>query len=190
MQVKTNARKHRIPFYSLALSLVAALALGATPALADSHEGKATPAEKAFDTLQRIEVNALDIREQAARLQTFVRFPGQYSWEVHADQLTRIKTESDDIGKLMTSFEKMREKATERQNQAFTESYVHSGKLADAASKAIKLLNQNKVRMDAPPPEYVDAINMVYNQADSIIADIEQAETWWELQEEKMEASE
>lgn len=179
MRDKANAR-NRIYHLFTALLLTASLALVATPAVADHHKS----AEKAFDTLQRIEVNALDIREQAGRLQTFVRFPGQYSWEVHADQLNRIRSESDDIGDLMKSFEKMRKQATQRQNQAFTEAYVHAGKLADAAEKATRLLSQNKVRMDAPPPEYVSAIETIYRKADAIIAELEQAETWWELKED------
>lgn len=186
MQVKTNARTPSLSKLSLALLLIAPLALVATPAVADHHGGGA---EKAFDTLQRVEVNALDIREKAARLRTFVRFPGQYSWEIHADQLAHIKTESEDIGDLMTSFKKMREQATHRQNQAFVEALVHAEKLADAGTKAIALLNQNKVRMDAPPPAYIDAIDQIYNQADAIVADLEQAETWWELKEDLTSSS-
>lgn len=179
--MQRKARTHRLSKLSLALLLIAPLVLAVTPAVADHHGGGA---EKAFDTLQRIEVNALDIREQAGRLQTFVRFPGQYSWEIHADQLNRIKAESDDIATLMASFDKMRDQATYRQNQAFTEAYIHAEKLAEAGSKAITLLNKNKVRMDAPPPAYVDAVEAIYNQADAIVADLEQAETWWEIRED------
>jgi len=149
-----------------------------TPALWATHQ-----TEEAASVLQRIEANAIDIRNHAARLQTFARQPQMVSWETHAFEISRIRHATNDMAELLGDFKDLKPYATKRQNKAFNVLVSKAEILSDNAEKAIKIVNQEKEKLVVPHPEYEKAVSALYDDADNIVAAVGLAESWDEVRE-------
>lgn len=170
--------KQRLITYSaVALAMVLL-----TPALWATHK-----TEEAGSVLQRIEANALDIRTHAARLQTFARQPQMVSWETHAFEFSRIRQATNDMAELLGEFKELKPYATERQNKAFNVLMPKAEKLSDNAEKAIKIVNQQKQKLEVGHPDYEEAVSALYDGADNIVAAVGLAESWDEVREAREE---
>lgn len=140
--------------------------------------------EKASVLLQKIESNALAVRDHAGRLQSYTRFPSRHSWEIHAVELERMKAAVDDIGEFASEFKTIKGQATKQQNKAFNALLPESVKLADTVEKALNMVNEEKTRIDdAPYPAYSKTVAKIYDLADHIVAAVGFAESWDEVQE-------
>jgi hypothetical protein len=157
---------------------VVAVALLLSPILkADSHDGF----EKASVLLERVETNAIDVRHDAARLKTFMRFPGQHSWQIHAAELGQIRERVNEIGELMSDFKSIRGQASDRQNKAFNAAVIKSAELADVTESAIRMVNQDKQKVEMAYPDYESKVTKIYDLADHVVAAIGFAESWDEV---------
>ena len=170
--------KQRImTFSSIALAMMLL-----TPALWAAHK-----TEEAASVLQRIEANALDIRSHAGRLQTFARQPQMVSWETHAFEISRIRHATNDMAELLGEFKDLKPHATERQNKAFNVLVPKAEKLSDNAEKAIKIVNQEKQKLEVGHPDYEKTVSALYDGADNIVAAVGLAESWDEVREARKE---
>ncbi len=145
--------------------------------------------EQASLLLQRVEVNALDARDHAARLKSYMRFPTLYSWQTHVFELGRVRDATNDIAEAMGEYKDLKPYATPRQNKAFNYAVLEAEKLSDVVSKAIRIANEDKTKLEVAHPEYEKAIAEIYDRADRVAAAIGFAESWEEVQEARKEFS-
>ena len=169
-----------------------AMALAAPPLQADRHNETTTDfhkAAKVSNLMARVESNALDIREQAARLRSYNRTPQLYSWELHADELNRISGELDRMADLVAELKPLKPNMTFRQNAAFNQIVSLSASVSDATKQAIQTVNTEKEKLAVAHPEYEKSVNTIYDEADRIVAHADNVEAWAEFIEELQESS-
>lgn len=163
------------------ISMLLTLALAAvmfTPSLEAGSSAK-----DASILLQRIEANAFDVREHAARLKTYNRFPGQHSWQIHTFELQRIKERMSDIAKLVGEFKHIKDDASERQNKAYNYVVPESVKVSELTEKALRIADNQEEKLEVAHPDYAKTIDQIYDRADQIVAAIGLAESWQEVKE-------
>ncbi|MBI1355614.1 MAG: hypothetical protein GC160_14850 [Acidobacteria bacterium] len=139
--------------------------------------------QKAGSKLQQIEAAATDIRAHAAKLKTAAFQPSMFSPEWHSYQLNAMAAESQEMGKYMKQFEALRADATARQNTAFDLAVEHGSRLADSIRKAIDIANNSRSELEVFHPDYSEAVNAIYDQADGVVAAVGLAESWDEVHE-------
>ena len=139
--------------------------------------------ETASVLLQRVEANAIDARHDAARLKTFTRSPGLHSWQLHAAELTQIKERVNEIGELMGEFKAIKDQASDRQNKAFNAAVSQAAELAGVTEDALKIVNQDKQKVEMAHPDYETKITKIYDLSDHVVAAIGFAESWDEVVE-------
>ncbi|MBI1357862.1 MAG: hypothetical protein GC160_26290 [Acidobacteria bacterium] len=167
---------------TLAMALIA-------PAL---HAGTHTDFHKAAQVsnlMSRVKSNAVDIREQAGRLRSYNRTPDLYSWELHADELNRVRGELDRLAGLIKDLKALEPNMTLRQSAAFNQVVTSSAKASDAAQNAIKILNTHKEKLRVASPDYEKAVNGIYDNADEIAAHADTVEAWSDLIQDLKDAS-
>lgn len=168
-------RKQRIRYPAMALAML----LLAPVLWANSQT------EKAASVLERIEANAIEIRNHAARLQTFAREPDMVSWETHAFELNRIRTATNDMAELLGEFKDLKPAATARQNKAFNTLLPKSENLSKNVEKAIKIVNRDKSKLEVGYPAYQKAVSALYDDADNVVAAVDLAESWSEVRKSR-----
>ena len=173
-------------FAKLTTSLFLALALMSPSLQADHHEN---PQAKVSQLMERIESNALDMRQQAARLKTYNRAPQMHSWEIHADELRRISGELDNVADLMKKLTPMKTEMTFRQTAAFNHMISLSSALSDVTGKAIKTVNTDRAKLSVGHPDYETKVNAIYEHADMIAAHADSVESSADFFEDLREAS-
>lgn len=156
-------------------SLLLAMALVAPSLKADHHQNTQA---KVSELMARIESNALDMRQQAARLQTYNRTPQMHSWELHADELRRISAEIDRVGELMADLKPMKKDMTFRQAAAYNEMVSLSAAAADVTENTIKIVNTDREKLQVAHPDYAKKVNAIYEHADKIAAQADSVESW------------
>ncbi len=139
-------------------------------------------ANEANVLLQRIEANAVDVRENAAKLKTYARFPGEYDWQVHADQLGRIRADVNSVADLLGQFEKNKDEVMMRQDKAVNFIIPEAAELSNSVEEAIHIVNNQKQKLEVGHPEYNKQINAIYDHADKIVAAVGLAESAEEIQ--------
>ncbi|MEZ5361677.1 MAG: hypothetical protein R2748_04860 [Bryobacterales bacterium] len=169
-----------------------ALALTVSPLAADHHKEQTNfhKASEVASLIDRVESNALDIREQAARLRTYNRTPQLYSWELHADELNRVRAELDRMATLIQDLEPLKSGMTLRQDAAFNRIVSLSAEMSDATAKAIEIVNTEKEKLEVGHPDYEQQVDAIYDKADTVISNAETVEDWAELIEKIQEPSE
>ncbi len=167
-------------------SLLLAMALVAPSLKADHHQD--TQAQVS-ELMARVESNALDMRQQAARLQTYNRTPQMHSWKLHADELTRISAELDRVGELMADLKPMKDAMTFRQAAAYNKIVSLSTAAADVTGKAIKIVNTDREKLEVAHPDYAKKVNAIYEHADMIAAQADSVESWADFFEDLTDPS-
>lgn len=148
------------------------------PAVAAHHKQ-----DEAASLLSRIESNIQDIREQSDRLMTYNRTPDQHDWLLHASELRRISEEADVIADLMKKFNAIKSDATYRQRYSFNQVFSLMAKISDSTETAIKLVNDDKTKVELAHPDYASKVESVFDSAGEAISVLDVAESWFELQE-------
>lgn len=159
----------------LTTSLFVALALVAPSMQADHHEN---PQAKVSMLMEQIEINALDIREHAARLRTYNRSPQMHSWEIHSTELSGLSAELDDVAALIKDLQPMKSKMTFRQAAAFNHMISLSAALSDVTEKAIHIVNTEREKLQVAHPDYDTKVDAIYDHADMIVAHADSVEAW------------
>ena len=167
-------------------TLFMALALVAPSLQADHHESKQGEVSA---LMARIESNALDMRQQAARLKTYNRTPQMYSWEIHTDELGRISAELGNIATLMKELKPMKPHMTFRQNTAFNHIVSLSTAASTVTGKAIKIVNTEREKLRVAHPDYETKVDAIYNHADMIAAHADSVESWADFFEDLQKSS-
>jgi len=174
----------------LTTTLLALVALAAPALRAENQAG--TDFHKAAEVagvMDRLESNALDVRQQAARLRSYNRTPTLYSWELHADELNRISGEMEQIAALVQELTPIKPYMTFRQAAAFNHIVSLSARLSDATEEAIAVVNDQKARLRVGHPDYTTKVDAIYDHADLIAAHADSVEDWAEFIEELSNAS-
>jgi uncharacterized surface protein with fasciclin (FAS1) repeats len=95
------------------------------------------------DKLARFESTAIDVRKEAASLESRGRNP-QVTWRTHAERLHVIANHVNEMGRMMTELELMKPQATLLQVKAIEASRPHLQDLAQRVEKALGWLNQDQ----------------------------------------------
>ena len=175
----------------LATTFTVAMALAASPLLADNHK-ESTDFHKSAQVsslMERVQSNALDMREQAARLRMYNRTPQMHSWKLHADELNRIAGGLDNIAGLIGELEPLKPYMTLRQAAAFNHLVTLSAEAADVSEGAIHIVNTEREKLRVAHPDYETKVEAIYDHADMIAAHADSVEDWAEFIEEMSESS-
>lgn len=170
----------------LTTSMCLALALIAPSLQADHHKTNNKQA-MVSSMMARIESNALDMREQSARLRTYNRAPQLHSWEIHADELNRISAGLDNVSELVKKLQPMKSDMTFRQTAAFNHIISLSAAMSDVAENAIKTVNTEREKLSVAHPDYEKKVDALYNHADMIAAHADSVEAWADFFEDLTE---
>ncbi len=154
---------------------VAMAALAVPAAAATVHEcvpGRVTAASYTWDfkgeantILKDVQSDALQALYHADQLQTFAR-NGGVSWVSHADQLTDLRSEINDIRDKLCRLETIRRVLAPWQQRAIDQVAIATRLLADNAQDAILFGNTN--RQELWFGAYEHYVNNLYDQAKSL----------------------
>ena len=139
--------------------------------------------EEAASILERVESLTYDIREQAARIRTYNRAPELHSWQLHASELGRIESETDEIADLLDDFKGIKQDASQRQNYAYNKVIGLMSDISDQTTAAIRIVNTDREKLTVAHPDYTSKIDAIYDHADEAIEAIGIAEDLGELME-------
>lgn len=174
-------RRIRWKIPTLILSSLSAICLAAGVARAQSTSAP----EKAAGLFEQIQSNALSIRDHAARVRSFARYPMEHSWRVDALNLDQMKTETNQIADFLANLKTLRDDAMPRQRQAFTRILPEATQMSDEIGQAIQLVNQNKEQVWTT--DYSQTLDKIYNHADKIAQAVELSESMAEVRQIKKE---
>jgi Mg2+ and Co2+ transporter CorA len=166
--------------------LLLAVALVAPSLMADHHDN---PQAQISSQMATIESNALDMREQAARLTTYNRTPQSHSWQLHADELRRISANLDRVGAIMDELKPMKAKMTFRQAAAYNKIVSLAVGAADATQEAIDIVGSEREKLRVAHPEYKKKVQSIYDHADQIAAHADNVEAWSDFLEDLKDSS-
>ena len=173
----------------IATTMMMTMALVAMPLSAAEKSTDYHKAAQVASMMDRIEMNALDMREQAGRLKTFNRAPQLHSWEVHAAELSRISNELDNVASLIKELKPMKPYMTFRQAAAFNHLISLSAEASDVTEDAIEMVNTEKEKLNVAHPDYEKKVNAIYDHADMIATHADNVEDWAEFIEELSDSS-
>lgn len=109
--------------------------------------------------------NAFEMRREADALSVVT--PGKrLHWQSHADKLSRLKGQVNNLGKSLANLEAQKPNAKEHQAMAIEQARPHLVAVADNLTRAIQLVNED--RNSTHGPEYADAVNEIYSHADAL----------------------
>jgi uncharacterized protein YacL (UPF0231 family) len=151
-------------------------ALAAMPALAMAPKecvaGKATAAsytwnfrKEATGLLQDVQSEAAQVRNHAAKIQTFGR-EYEVSWQAHSNQLSRLKTEVDDMGAKLCRLMMIRRVVAPWQQEAIDRIAPQIQLIADNAQDAIHFVNNHQESLWQPA--YQRYVSNLYHESKSL----------------------
>lgn len=127
-------------------------------------------AEDAAILIERVEEYAREMREAAARLQSFTRVPNSYSLESHAGRLNRIRDNLNDISDTVARLQQNESFLLPRQR--LTVRYVAEELPTLAANLQYAIEYVNEAGMDGQPlwtDEYTGPVARIYDSADTVV---------------------
>ena len=130
--------------------------------------------KEATGLIQDLQDQAMKVRDHAARLQSF-GYSDELSWQAHADQLSRLKREVNDMGQKLCRLTVIRRELAPWQKQAVNRIAPELQLIADNAQDAITFVNNNQEALWQPTyKRYVDNLyaesNQISNTADNYLA--------------------
>lgn len=128
--------------------------------------------------LERIEATAVDVRNQAARLQSYLRNPTMHSWEIHADELNRMDAGLDSISDRLGELKAIRDDVSHSQRAAFNRVVTASTELSTHIEEAVEILNSQRAKVVVGHPDYDKHVQEAYGLADEMVAAADSAEEW------------
>jgi DNA repair ATPase RecN len=152
----------------LASSLVTALLVGiltTVPAGAEVSEDIDNGHPQVADQLTSFKQTALEMQRHADRLDS-MRFTRQLDWRTHADSLTILKEQVNQLGRTLTDLEELKPQANEGQRLAIENARPHLVGVAQEVTRAIDLLSEDRKSVYQPP--YTDTVGNLYNHAASL----------------------
>ena len=114
--------------------------------------------------MDAVRTDAINLRDHAAELQTFARNPFM-SWESHAEQLSFIRHDVNDMGRRMCRLENAGTSAALSQAQSIMPL------AADNTEAAINFLNSNH-RNSLWLPTYRRYVDNLYQEADQVVKNL------------------
>jgi len=131
---------------------------------------KAAASPEVTQLLSSTEKEALELRDDAMKMQSFTR--SQLGRESHAQQITLIKEHVNKAGELLAQMHANREAAAPWQQQAIDEITPLLRQLADNTTAAIEHLNSNPTRLSQPGyKEYLAANSAAAERLATLVGD-------------------
>jgi molecular chaperone GrpE (heat shock protein) len=136
----------------------------ATSAFADTA-GRKEAQRQVAEQLSDFKRTAFEMRREADAL-SVVTPSKRLHWQSHADKLSRLGGQVNNLGKNLANLESQKPNATEHQAMAIEQTRPHLVAVADNLTRAIQLVNEN--RNSIYGPEYAEAVNEIYSHVDAL----------------------
>lgn len=141
--------------YLFAIALALPGIMAATPAKTCPSRPPTAESEtwnftrEALNLLKEVQADAFQVQDHADKLRMFALDP-KLSWEAHADQLSQIKQEVNDLGAKLCRLETIRRVAETWQQQAIDRTALVAREMTANADQAIQYLNHNREHLWGP----------------------------------------
>lgn len=162
---------------SILLPIMMGFLLAGTLAAASATEVKTCPRRQptpasytwnfkaeASDLLNQVGLEAANVADRSDRLEQLAA-DNEVSWEIHASQLARIKSEVNEISNQLCRLETIRRATAPWQKQAIKRLAVRDRELADNTAAMISFLNTHHQELWLPA--YRGYANDLYQSADA-----------------------
>ena len=154
-------KKLKMGFIGFAVLALAALTL---PASAERRVPNADVQSQVADRLGEFKSTALKLHHQADLLKSYGNSP--LSWQTHVNRLSTLKDHVNQMGKSLSELEGMKLHASENQKLAIEHARPHLAAIAQSTTRAIELLNEN--RINTRFPEYGEVASDIYEHTDTL----------------------